>query len=75
MDIGRDLLSVRIPPGDRRGKLQEVTGTGTEVRFDLLGGLPGNIEMILAKLGEDFSFVCLVVVKSEEEDGQQTSCR
>ena len=50
-------------------------GTGTEVRFDLDGGLPGNLELILVKLEEDFPLVCLVHVKSEEEDGQQTSCR
>ena len=75
MDIGRDPLSVEILPGDRRGKPPEVTGTGTDVRFDLPGGLPGNLELILVKLGEDFPLVCLVDVKSEEEDGQQSSCR
>jgi hypothetical protein len=41
----------------------------------LPGGLPGNLELILVKLGEDFPLVCLVDVKSEEEDGQQSSCR
>jgi hypothetical protein len=75
MDIGCDPPSAKILPGDSRGKPPEVTGTGTKVRFDLHGGLPGNLELILVKLGEDFFRACLMQVQDEKEDSQQSSCR
>ena len=46
-------------------------GAGIQIRFDLSGGLPGDEELMLVELCEDFFFGFLMEMISEKTAGQK----
>jgi hypothetical protein len=72
LDCNHYLVSVKSLLGGNIGEPPEVLGTGTEVPLKWSGDLLGVQKLILVKLEEDLFLACLMEVKNEEKDDQQS---